>query len=545
MLDRKEIPESFIESTLKPLVSTRISRSQIDEKLAILNKWLSDNGYVASRIVVIHYPGLIDRSLTLLCLEPILSGIRVMIVDQHGLPIPNATARTDLKVLQRVLGIKVGKVFHWTPDGFGALMAMGILEHADAELSSPKKGQVELILKIRERKNCRIEPGVGMTSEGRVYGDVSVVDNNWRGKMQRLVFEWQKHVDMASFSGRFAFEDMRFGAKIPVSIKARAYRNSSASRERAPSGSMRRGDASGTTRRGQDARSQVQGALARSERYEMDRDGALVELGYRPGMNKLLLTLSPMIENVRPTPGLGERIVQAVLQMGAMHVTRLPVDTPRSGHLVAFEYSMGKQLLREGDGGFKKAMIKLSKYFGVRKHSSLAMGLTVGIGSDDLPWHEQKSLGGVSNVRGYRYGELGRYKTYSVGRMELRVPLTKIGSNNEEKKSKPDDDGKSTDETIAERGGLKEEKDEDNGNEMESKNGNLFSPKMFDTLPALVGVLFGDVASNESSRGMMMESVGASYGLGLRVGGVVSVDWTRTFDGKQARLHFGLIDRSL
>lgn len=483
--------------------------------------------------------------------EPRLSALRLVVVDKDGKEVHNADPVTRKGTILRVLGLKIGDVFEWRANGFGALMALGVFEYADAEVNVITKEMVELTLKIRERPSCRVEPGAGMTSDGRFYGDLSVVDGNFMGRAQRLQLEWQKHVDVSRFSGGFVFEDMRLGASIPVSFKFRAYRDANAARE-IPTGRSRPVDLLAL----RDRRASNERSPDPSQRYEKDRDGILCELGYRPGRKKLLLTMAPMLEYVQPNigaQGIGDRIWQAVLHMAAAHVSRLPVDTPKSGHLVSLEHSIGEPLRDSRRGCFQKSLLRIVQYFGVGSHSSIAVAGSVGFGSDNLPWHEQKSLGGVQNVRGYRYGELGRYKSYGVGRVEFRIPLTKVpelkgeedGESESQKKDAESKPESNPEKKPGDKADSKVENETEGNSGAEStveQRGNLFSPKMLDTLPALVGVVFGDVAASSNEK---REPVGASYGLGLRIGGIVSVDWTRTADGRQSRVHFGLVDRSL
>jgi hypothetical protein len=61
-------------------------------------------------------------------------------------------------------------------------------------------------------------------------------------------------------------------------------------------------------------------------------------------------------------------------------------------------------------------------------------------------------------------------------------------------------------------------------------------------LPSIVGVVFADAAATGLRSG---QTVGASYGVGLRIGGVISVDFVRTLAGREPRLHFGVVDRNL
>lgn len=555
-----------MEEAFSQLVKKHVTRKQIEQAIVTCNNWFTDNAYPCSRLLVVHYPSFINRTLTLYSAEPHLSGLRLVAVDANGSPVEGASVTTRVALVLRALGMKIGDVFMWQPAGFGSLMALGIFEFADAEVNVVTNERVELTLHVKERPTCRIEPGAGVTSDGRVYGDISLVDNNFRGQAQRIRLEWQKRLDAARAAGCLVFEDMRVGANIPLSFKVRLYRDANSSRG-VPSSRLSR--VSGVDR-DRDATQGIETPL----RYEKDRDGAMVELGYRPGKANLLLSLAPILERIEPNSseraaGGSAALVQTVLQTSLTHVTRLPIDCPRFGHVARVENYIGRTV-SGGAQVFRKTLVRLGQYLPVGNRASIAVGANLGFGSQNLPWHEQRSLGGLTNVRGYEYGELGRYKSFGTGRVELRVPLTrapstgaegdgdggeeeKTGKEEKEKTGKEEKErtGKKEKEKAGkvekEKAGKKKEKAEvtSSGSEDDGKirkSGNLMLPKMVENLPPLVGVLFGDVAlSNEDGR----EPIGTSYGLGMRIGGVITVDWTRTMDGRASRIHFGLVDRNL
>lgn len=526
-----------MEDSFKSLAKKNVTRKQIEDAIATCNNWFSDNGYPCSRLILVHYPSLVDRTLALYSAEPRLSGIRLVSVDTNGTPVEGGSVNTRVDLVLRVLGMKVGDVFTWHAAGFGRLMALGIFEFADAEVNAVTNERVELTLRVKERPSCRIEPGAGVTSDGRMYGDISLVDSNFRGQGQRIRLEWQKRLDAARAAGCLVFEDMRVGAKIPLSFKLRAYRDANSSRG-VPAGRLSR---VGGVDRDRDATQGIETPL----RYEKDRDGAMLELGYRPGKANLLLSLAPIVESVQPNASeraarVSAAVTQTVLQSSLTHVTRLPIDCPRFGHIARVENYIGRTL-SEGAQVFRKTLVRLAQYLPVGNHASIAIGANLGFGTENLPWHEQRSLGGQMNVRGYEYGELGRYKSFGTGRVELRVPLTRAPATAEEGEGDGGDEEKDEKEK-AEKEKAALTSSESDGDGKIRKSGNLLSPKMVESLPPLVGVLFGDVAlSNEEGR----EPIGTSYGLGMRIGGVITVDWTRTMDGRKSRIHFGLVDRNL
>ena len=563
----------MIDSAFAPIAKQNVNRKQIDAAIDVCNKWFTENGYPCSRLSIVTYPSIFNRTLALYSIEPRLHAIRLVAVDSNGKPVEGASVVTRVDLITRVLGMKPDDIFRWTAEGFASLMALGIFEFADVQVRSVSAERVELVLNVKERPTCRVEPGAGITSDGRMYGDVSFLDNNFRGNAQRIRVEWQKRLDSPRAAGCIAFEDMRIGARIPFSYKIRAFRDANSSRGVPATRSI------GLRRRSGDDEVTRHG-IETPLRYEKDRDGAMLELGYRPGSSNWLLSLNSVAESVQANPS--ERatpdtsIFQTVLQGSIAHMTRFPIDCPRSGHVLNVESSIGKTF-NEAGAMFRNTVVRLAQYVGVGPYASIAAGLNMGIGSDNLPWHEQKSLGGFMNVRGYDYGELGRYKSFGTGRLELRVPLTRgapPGADPEDDESENDKDGKQSDSSAGkdiDKSATKQKTNSTKGDGQKtsavqndkganaeseddasvskhvneapaSRSGKVISPGLLDSLPAFVGVLFGDIAvSNEETR----EPIGMSYGVGVRIGGIITMDWTRTMDGRKSRLHFGLVDRSL
>lgn len=537
LLGAEKLPDSVINKHLKCLERRRVLIKDIFESLERVNKWFQDNGYVCSRVFILQLPNWREKTLTLFSLEPRLGSLSLIAVDKDGQPEEGAEIQTRQRVISQALNVKIGDVFQWKPAGFASLMALGLFEYANAEVKIITKEEVKLIMYLRERPSGRVEPGAGMSSDGKLYGDVSINDNNFMGRAQRLRIEWQKRLDAGRSSGGVSFEDMRVGAKIPISIRFKAYRDSNSGRS-IPSGRVIRSVTPGGG---------MEGAINSQDaplRYEKDRDGVMVDLGYRPKETSMMFNFTPMLESVYPSvidASGGTPSAQMVFQTAYTHATRLPIDIPRSGHLARVEQSVGAALATPTEK-FHKTVVRLAQYFSIGTHASVAVGSTIGIGSENLPWHEQKSLGGPTTVRGYDYGALGRYKSFGHGRLELRVPLTPMKDRDALTPPVPNEDADDTPPSSKSKGNgdAKEGSKAEEG--VKGQDENTVSGNPLDALPTLVGFMFGDIAVADTGD---RETLGASYGVGMRIGGVISVNWATTGIGKNANLHFGLVDRSL
>lgn len=469
-------------------------------------------------------------------------------MDKDGNRLEGASVRTTQNTIVRAASLSIGEVFRWDPSQFASLMATSIFEYADAKVNVINDRHVELLLYLRERPSGRIEPGAGITSDGRVYGDISIVDNNFLGRAQRLRLEWQKRVDLGRAAGGFVFEDMRVGAHLPLSFRFRAYRDSNSARAIPTTSIARQAERMAGESQGFSANvSSGEDEL----RYEKDRDGLMFDLGYRPKRSHALFNVSPIFEVIHPSLSDHSGAVssaQMAIQISATHATRLPVDLPRFGHLARIDQMIGSCLSNPKEA-FHRTTFKVSEYLPFAKYASLALGGTIGMGSTNLPWHELKSLGGPHSVRGYQYGEIGRHRAYGHARVEVRVPLTRLPSDSEPEREQAEKspEKETTSKKKSRRKKKKSEPVKETSDVIAPKQemnyrGNMMPAKIFDKLPPLVGVLFGDVATSSVSD---RDLLGASYGVGLRIGGVIALHCCQTMDDSRPRVHFGLIDRSL
>lgn len=560
-IGRRKLPERVIDDQFRPLQHKPIFFQQIKDGINAINDWLRDAEFACSHVMLAERYLFESKVLTLVCVEPLLDSIQLVPVDSEGKPDPSGRIVTRESTICRALGIRIGEVFTWKAAGVARLMALRLFTFGDAEIKSVASDKVRLVLKLCERRTRSAEPGAGLTSDGRIYGDFTLVDDNFMGRAQQIRLDFEKRVDSPNPAVGFAFEDMRIGAFIPLSFRLRAYRDCNAVMSSV-----------NETEADHDSTSTSTVRPNLPLRYEKDRDGILLDLGYRPKDSTLIFSFTPMFEhiyanriNTSESSGHPRPFVQAVLQTGVTHTTRRPIDLPRGGHLLRIEHTFGSNLTpvssnnstddsssnrSNSDRLFHRVKVKLINYFAVASRSSIAARIIAGFGSDNLPSHEQRALGGHGSVRGFRYGELGRLKSYGTGRIELRVPL---GSNGRDQLDDPNtsklanDQGEDdTSRPPAQQQPIEQQSEKILENDQDKlkvdSNNNFMAPSLFDRLPALVGVLFTDTAFTDVRE---PQHLGSSVGLGLRVGGVIAIDWISTMDGRPSRVHFSLVDRAM
>lgn len=133
--------------------------------------------------------------------------------------------KTRPSTVCRVLGLHPGSVFRWAPDAFARLLRLGVFDEVrvEAEPDAAATG-VTLVLSVTEKRSGRLEPGVGIRSDGQAFGHVVLSDTNWRGRGQLLRADWQRRVGMSRPAGGVEFVDPRHGATRRWSYAARLFR---------------------------------------------------------------------------------------------------------------------------------------------------------------------------------------------------------------------------------------------------------------------------------------------------------------------------------
>lgn len=551
LIGARRLPSRVVRAAVAPLIGTRVTRAHILATLRPVNEWYNEHGYVASAIAVAAFPSRGNGDVLLLSAqEAVLVSVRTEAVDKDEVVDTAASVRTRDGTVSRALGVRVGEVFRWHPHAFQRLWALGVFEYVRAELEVLGPNQVGVLVSVRERKSGRIEPGIGINSDGRSYGDLSLEDGNFLGRAQKVRVEWQRRIGMRRSAGGIEFEDPRVGARFPIAFRGRLYRDVNASRALP----------GGTT-----------GVPLRTAN-ERDREGFMAEAGWSPGRYpRLALSTGPVVERVQPLPGVpGAHADNQALWVSSanLDLTEVGASMPRRGRRLSVEYGAGTGIDFEVSPSrrrrgmpevFHRMTARVAQYLPLGRAGSLAIGGTVALGSDNLPYHEQKPLGGPATVRGYDFGELGGSPSYAAGRIELRVPLvTPEPGEDEEGDAEssgeaipaPGQDGTPAGKPRApfkpRRAVNNEEKVVVTKDGIVSGDGETVGKTNsfgLPALPSIVGVIFADTVSTDLFSG---RTEGVSHGVGLRIGGLIAVDLARSnMRGREPRLHFGIIDRNL
>ena len=486
VLDRQKIPLKLITDLENRILGRRFTKQELLFELEPIVEWCKSQGYTQSGITIHQMPTRKDPTLILKCVEPILSRVKLVVLNPENVPDASMKPKTKPGTIAHILGMSIGNTFRWDKRGFDRLAASGIVEYATVELEIVSPEEVEAIVYLRERLSGHFEPGIAISADGKVEADVSLVDNNFRGLGQRVRAVWKRRMDKGKMSGGLEFDNPRVGSTVPLTYKFRLYRDAGSDR------TIHLHDGRNT----QEYLNSIDESVLVSER---DRNGALFDLKYQPTPFSVF-SIGPVVEKVLGRgrePGENQILITAT----AKNETARPFNSPHSGHSAKFEYSIGARLSERNTSKtpFQRGLVYLAQYFELGKMCILALRGQIGLGSGNLPYWEQTLLGGARTLRGFTYGELGRAGNHAAGRVELRFPFDR-----------------STSPVKAARKGI------------------------IARLPSLVGVVFGDVAAVLEPFEM---TTGVSLGVAVRIGGLLNLEYCVASHGREPLLRFGLLHR--
>lgn len=540
VINNKSLPHDVIRSTFNSLIDRTVLRSEVDAAVTSLCEWYREQGYLFALVAVTAWPTAQRPILELRCHEAVLGDIKLIPVSKDGVPVNEEDGskarklRTKTGTIARATGMKFNEPFRWNSEAFEKLLGLDLFEKAKVEVSLLSKDSVCLNVYLCELPKTRLEPGVGMTHNGEFYGDVSFVDNNFLGRAQKVRLEWQRRLDMNRSAGGIEFHDPRIGSKVPISYGFRAYRKSDSGRL-LPNEDRTRGQANGNEVRFGPFRS------TSSPELDSDRDGAVIIATYELPRMKASISTGPIVERIHWKEYLDADINhvkkdQIAWKSIIRHVTTKPDPSPREGHRFSVEHVVGR-CLDESRNVFHKLSFNLAQHIPVSSFMHFSFSSEIGFGSDAVPLHDMTVLGGHSTLRGYTYGELGRTSSWRTTRLELRIPLQPMN----EHESGSTEDGNSGDKSSSEKESGKLLTSGSRSSSTEGSKLNKALSNVIDRMPSLMGYIFVDSAT----RGALETSVsGSSYGAGVRIAGMVNVEFARGAHGRVPRLNIGLAGAS-
>ncbi|GAB0493420.1 hypothetical protein MMPV_004702 [Pyropia vietnamensis] len=253
------LPPDLVPSLLAPVAGAVLSPKELYATFVEpIRSWYTANGYPFCFVAVVGLPTATDGAYRLVATEPVLTTIRLVALDAESPPTGTATGddsgsgdggtsaakadasgeasppspatiKTRPSTVYRALGLRPGSVFRWHPDAFSRLLRLGVFEEVRVE-AEPDGAGVALVLSVTEKRSGLLDPGIGIRSDGQVFGHVAISDTNWRGRGQLLRADWQRRVGVERPAGGLEFVDPRIGARRPWSYALRVFREPGAHR---------------------------------------------------------------------------------------------------------------------------------------------------------------------------------------------------------------------------------------------------------------------------------------------------------------------------
>jgi len=303
---------------------------------------------------------------------------------------------TTVSTVMSILGLKMGKHFRWAPDSIPRLERTRLFRNLDVEMEYRKRDEVVLHLKATELPFVRLEPGIGIRSDGQVYGDCRLIHNNVQGKWNTFSFQWGRRLGQEKSVLYAEYLDRRLESGLPLAFKLHAYREPS-----------------------------------RARKGMGDRDGfrmCLLNRLHGPFQMESCLY--------------GER-VGGFEESAMVHADHLAsnLDISFDARRIATQGKRHRLALDRGFGfgdlsvpflrGFAETAVYVPVSLGKLEGAHFAGLVNLRMGNPSLPeWQchwlgEREYLGGVAACRGFDHGELGLAHASSTISLEFRVPVTR------------------------------------------------------------------------------------------------------------------------
>ena len=319
--------------------------------------------------------------------------------------------KTKPKVILRESMLKPGDVLNINKvrEDQRRIFNLGIFESVDVKLDlNSDKDAYTITYVVKERRTGTANLGVAWNSSQGFIGYIDVSEDNFLGNAQHINVRWDFGAGTTNYELGF-YEPWLDAKRTSFGLNLYSRRNQ--------------------VERKYDADYHIlDPGVAEPDKvkYTEYRKGGNVQLG-RPIAKdtRLYLTLriddtsfSPITEGLKEVAGGGE--IRSVTLSG-VNDTRDNFLNPSSGSRKRVSVELAGGMLG-GDYTFNKYELEGSVYHQVRKNQILALRVSSGFSSGELPTQEQYRIGGAETVRGYKYGRFyGDKMIYANGEYRFRI----------------------------------------------------------------------------------------------------------------------------
>jgi outer membrane protein insertion porin family len=441
------LPADILKKTFAPQYGQVLNFNELQTGVKLINRWYQDQGYVLAQVIDATKVSP-DGVVTLSIAEGVVDSIDVTFVNVDGLDKdPDGKplrGRTQEYVIKREFSLQPGSIFNraQAEKDLQRLAGLGIFQDVHLDLkpaeSDPKK--VVVVAQVVESRTGSIGASGGFSSSSGIFGSLSLGQENFRGRNQKLRSEIT--LGQRDFLFDLSYTDPWLkGDKHRTAMVINGFRRSSSSLIFTGGDrdvNLPNGDSPRILRTG--AGIQFSRPLSKNV-FEPSEWSASLGLQYQrvairdsKGRNRSQDELGNDLTFS------GDKTDDLVLaQMGLARDHRNDRLQPTSGSISRLTMD---QSIPIGSGSilFNRVRLSHSQYlpFNVLKFSegcrkakpsvsdcpqTLAFNIQAGTILGDLPPYEAFALGGANSVRGWSEGSVGSGRNFLQLTAEYRFPL--------------------------------------------------------------------------------------------------------------------------
>ncbi|WP_009633183.1 BamA/TamA family outer membrane protein [Synechocystis sp. PCC 7509] len=395
-----------------------ISLEAINQSRAEIDKWYTENGYVAAKVLAINPSP--DGVLTIDVAEGIVSNVKFRFLNRDGDPTDSKgnliKSRTTTEFLRREVRVKPGDVVksRTIEQDLRQLYQLGLFRTVNVALVGAGE-QVEVIYDLTEKPARSVSPGGGYDDDTGIYGTIEYQDFNLSGINNSIDVDLQ-----------FSRRDLQFATTFTSPYRA--------SEPDLPGYEVTVFRRRGTSPTFDSDIDLANGSNPREGRYGggFILNKPIDEWQTSLGLNYTRISIRDRDGNISPIDELGNQLSFSgkgiddltIVSVSAIKDDRNDRSNPTQGSIVSLSTEQSIPIGR-GDITMNRLQANYIQYFpvqilGQRNIEVLAFNLQGGTIIGDLPPYEAFNLGGLDSVRAYGGSEVGSGRSYVLASAEYR-----------------------------------------------------------------------------------------------------------------------------
>eukprot|EP00190_Bangiopsis_sp_CCMP1999_P006450 CAMPEP_0198724552 /NCGR_PEP_ID=MMETSP1475-20131203/2017_1 /TAXON_ID= ORGANISM="Unidentified sp., Strain CCMP1999" /NCGR_SAMPLE_ID=MMETSP1475 /ASSEMBLY_ACC=CAM_ASM_001111 /LENGTH=495 /DNA_ID=CAMNT_0044486115 /DNA_START=270 /DNA_END=1757 /DNA_ORIENTATION=+ len=179
------IPEDIVETLKTHYEGKIVSEDDMHDGAEWIRTWYVDNGYALNDAYVKQLPNSNSGTLVYGVHERKLMGVTFRHSKPGGM-MSDGPGRTLPKIVMRTLGLSVGEHFRMPEGRFQKLGELNLFDDVRMRPNDMDDNTVHLIIELIEQPYLEIVPAFTLSFRSGLSGSVSVKDNNFMGKGQKV-----------------------------------------------------------------------------------------------------------------------------------------------------------------------------------------------------------------------------------------------------------------------------------------------------------------------------------------------------------------------